>query len=35
MITNIKVEKIVVSSGVLGTRVYTPIDITSRVEMPI
>lgn len=35
MVTNIKVEKIVVSSGVLGTRVYTPIDITSRVEMPI
>ena len=35
MITNIKVEKIIVASGVLGEKIYTPIDITSRVEMPI
>ena len=35
MITNIKVEKIVVSNGILDAKTYVPIDITSRVETPI
>ncbi|MGN1221886.1 MAG: hypothetical protein ACI4TT_01465 [Christensenellales bacterium] len=35
MITNIKIEKVVVSNGVLNQKIYTPIDITNQLEMPI
>lgn len=35
MITNIKLEKVVVSNGVLNQKVYVPIDITNQLEMPI
>lgn len=35
MITNIKIEKVVVSNGVLNQKIYMPIDITSQLEMPI
>ena len=35
MITNIQLEKVVVANGVLFSKTYTPIDITSQLEMPI
>lgn len=35
MITNIKLEKVVVSNGVLNQKIYVPIDITNQLEMPI
>lgn len=35
MITNIKIEKVVVSNGVLNQKIYTPIDITNQLEMPM
>lgn len=35
MITNIKVEKIVVAKGVLYEKTFAPIDITSQCESPI
>lgn len=35
MITNIKLEKIVSSNGVLNQKIYVPIDITNQLEMPI
>lgn len=35
MITNIKIEKVAVSNGVLNQKNYIPIDITDQLEMPI
>lgn len=35
MITNIKVEKIVLSKNYLHEKIYTPIDITEQVSCPI